>query len=114
MKPILFGKNNTLKVDILPKLLYFFQRVPKSFFHAMHTLSIQFIWNHGLSSLHYKLLTHAKLQGGVGLHNFELYHIAALLSRMLEWFLCPLSKASTIMEQELSLSQMTCELCRGV
>lgn len=101
-----FGRINTLKMDTLPKLLYLFQTVPisvpKHFFISLRSMSICFIWHHGMSRIHHTLLTYPKTQGGVGLPDFELYHRAALLSRVLEWFPRPFPKASTMVEQDLS------------
>lgn len=91
ISPLLwFGRINTLKMDTLPKLLYLFQTVPitvpKHFFNSLRSMFIRFIWHQGLSRIHQTLLTYPKTQGGVGLPDFELYHRAALLSRILEWF----------------------------
>lgn len=66
-------------------------------------MSTRFIWNKGLSRIRYKLLMLPKPQSGVGLPDFELYHRAAVLARVLEWFPCPFSKASLMVEQDRSL-----------
>lgn len=101
-----FERINVLTMDILPKLLYLFQTIPilmpKHFFTFLSSMSIHFVWNRGLSCILYKLLTLAKLQGGVGLPDFELYHRPAVLARVLKWFSDPFCKASTIVEQDLS------------
>lgn len=99
------GRINTIKMDTLPKLLSLFQTVPitvpKHFFKSPRSMSKRFIWHQGLSRILHTLLTYPNTQGGVGLPDFELYHRAALLSRILEWFPRPFPKASTMVEQDL-------------
>lgn len=84
------GRVNMLKMDTLPKLLYLFQTVPilvpKQHLASLLSMSICFIWKRGLSRIRYKLLTYPKLQGGVGVPDFELYHKASVLARILDWF----------------------------
>lgn len=103
-------------MDTLPKLLYVFQTVPisvpKHFFRSLRFMTIRFIWHQGMSRIRHTLLTYPKKQGGVGLPDFELYHRATILSRMLEWFPRPFTKASTMVEQDLSTPDL-CALLWG-
>lgn len=105
-----FGRINLLKMDTLPKLLYPFQTVSvtvsKQFFSSLQSRSIRFVWHQGLSRIRHMLLAYPKLQGGVGLLDFELYHKVALLAQILEWFPRPFTKASTMVEQDLSTSDL--------
>lgn len=101
-----FGCVNTLIMDTLRKLLYLFQTIPitvlKGFFSSLRSMSILFVWHQGHSRIRHTLLTYPKLQRGVGLPDFELYHRAALLARVLEWFPRPFPKESTMVQQDLS------------
>lgn len=105
-----FGRINTLKMDTLPKLLYVFQTIPillpQRFFASLRSMSIRFVWQQGMSRIRHALLTYPKTRGGVGLPDFEMYHRAAVLSRILEWFPRPFPKASTAIEQDLSTSDL--------
>lgn len=93
-----FGRMNTLKMDILPKLLYLFQALPI----ALRSMAIRFVWKRNHPRLKHKLLCSPTVKGGLSLPDFELYHNSAIFSRVLEWFPRPLSKASTLVEQDLS------------
>lgn len=105
-----FGRINTLKMDTLPKLLYVFQTIPillpQRFFASLRSMSIRFVWQQGMSRIRHALLTYPKTRGGVGLPDFEMYHRAAVLSRILEWLPRPFPKASTAIEQDLSTSDL--------
>lgn len=50
----------------------------------------------------YKLLTFLKLQGGVGLPDYETYYKATYMAGILEWFPHPFLKASVTVEQDLA------------
>lgn len=101
-----FGRISSLKMVTLPKSPYLFQTipisVPKHFFNSLRSMSIRFVWHQGLSRIRHTLLTYPKICGGLGLPDFKMYHRAALLSRVLEWFPRPFPKASTSVEQDLS------------
>lgn len=87
---------NILKMDILPKLLYLFQALPItlliSFYRTLRSLAIKFIWHHHPRRLKHKVLCSHKYTGGLGLPDFEIYHDSTIISRLLEWFPCPLTK----------------------
>lgn len=81
---------NTLKMNILPKLLYLFQALPialpSAFFRTLHSMAIRFVWRGNHPRLKHKLLCSPTSKGRTGLPDFELYHALAVVSRILEWF----------------------------
>lgn len=100
------GRINTLKMDILPKLLYLFQALPialpSMYLRTLRAVGTRFIWKGNHPRLKHKLLCSPITKGGLGLPDFEMYHMSAVLSRILEWFPRPMTKAAATVEQDLS------------
>lgn len=55
----------------LRKELDTWNSVPKHFFKSLRSMTINFIWHQGMSRIRHTLLTYPKIQGGVGLPDFE-------------------------------------------
>ncbi|XP_028270679.1 uncharacterized protein LOC114441791 [Parambassis ranga] len=76
-------------MNILPKFLYFFQCIsvfiPKSFFHSLDSVILQFIWNKKVPRLRKTVLQKPKGDGGMALPNFTYYYWAANLQIVMYW-----------------------------
>uniref|UniRef100_A0A670ZPU2 Reverse transcriptase domain-containing protein n=1 Tax=Pseudonaja textilis TaxID=8673 RepID=A0A670ZPU2_PSETE len=79
----LLGRIATIKMNILPKLLYLFQtipiKLPKFFFDDINKVTLKFIWQGKKARISIKALQDAKSRGGLALPNWELYYWAANL-----------------------------------
>ncbi len=77
----LIGRINSIKMTLLPKFLYLFQclpiLIPKSFFRALDSLLINYIWNGKHPRLRKAFLQRPKQTGGMALPNFQYYYWAA-------------------------------------
>uniref|UniRef100_A0A803KCX1 Reverse transcriptase domain-containing protein n=1 Tax=Xenopus tropicalis TaxID=8364 RepID=A0A803KCX1_XENTR len=84
-----FGRVNTLKMNVLPRLLYIFQTIPlkppSDFFLKLNKLIRKFIWNNKPPRIKQTILYRSKTEGGLGLPNFQLYHQACVLQRIIDW-----------------------------
>lgn len=83
------GRMAAVKIDILPSVLYFFQTLPillPRCFYGDEALTIKFIWNQSRPHLKTAILTRKKEEGGVGLPDFHLYHIAPLFNCVIDLF----------------------------
>uniref|UniRef100_A0A2H6MZ01 Reverse transcriptase domain-containing protein n=1 Tax=Micrurus carvalhoi TaxID=3147026 RepID=A0A2H6MZ01_9SAUR len=72
----LLGRVATIKMSILPKVLYLFQTIPigleKPFFNELSKITQQFIWLGKKPKIKIKSLQDIKSRGGLGLPNWEL------------------------------------------
>ena len=71
----LFGRVNSVKMNVLPKFLYLFQTIPifipKSFFKTLDQIISSFIWNKGPARIRKSLLQKPKASDGLALPNFQ-------------------------------------------
>lgn len=85
----LFGRVETVKMNVLPRLLYLFMslpiRIPAAFFKKMQKMISTFIWQKRKARIKFTQLTSGKAQGGLNLPNLKLYYWAAQMRGMLEW-----------------------------
>ena len=83
------GRINTIKMTILPRILYLFQTLPipveKSFFASLQTTILKFIWQNKRARLSAKVLRLPRESGGVALPDFAIYFQAAQLRVLAEW-----------------------------
>uniref|UniRef100_A0A803J9H5 Reverse transcriptase domain-containing protein n=1 Tax=Xenopus tropicalis TaxID=8364 RepID=A0A803J9H5_XENTR len=98
-----FGRINTLKMNILPRLLYIFQSLPMKppieFFPTLNKLITKFVWNNKAPRIRRSTLQRTKLNGGTGLPNFQRYHQACVLQCLTDWTFYNHSKAWITIEQ---------------
>lgn len=84
-----FGRINLIKMEILPRFLYYFQtipvEIPPAFFKKIKQLITKFIWQNKQNRIRHATLIRHSRNGGIGLPNFELYYKATILTRALEW-----------------------------
>ncbi|CAI5652659.1 unnamed protein product [Oreochromis niloticus] len=86
----LMGKINTLKMNILPKLLYLFQNLPlpppSNLFSQLRTLFIKFLWKNRRPRLRLSLLYLPYDRGGLKCPNPLWYHWAAQLRTLMFYY----------------------------
>jgi len=86
----IIGRINTLKMNILPKLLYLFQNIPLSppfgFFSQMKKMFIRFLWNNKRARLRLSLMYLPYERGGLKCPNFKLYYWAAQLRSIMFYY----------------------------
>uniref|UniRef100_A0A8C7E3S4 Reverse transcriptase domain-containing protein n=1 Tax=Naja naja TaxID=35670 RepID=A0A8C7E3S4_NAJNA len=85
----LLGHISTIKMNILPKLLFLFQTAPvrleKFFFIDLNKHIHKFIWQKKKPRIKLKILQDAGKKGGFGLPDFELYYEAAIANWLRDW-----------------------------
>ncbi len=85
----LFGRVETVRMNLLPRFLFLFQslpiRVPISTFNMLNKLISQFIWQHKRPRIKLKTLHLAKNKGGLALPNLKFYYWAAQLAAIVTW-----------------------------
>ncbi|MBN3289039.1 LIN1 transcriptase, partial [Polypterus senegalus] len=85
----LAGRINTVKMNILPKLLFLFQNIPiyinKSFFKQLDSTITSFIWNSKHPRIKRATLQRQKAEGGMALPNFQFYYWAANIQSIRTW-----------------------------
>lgn len=85
----LFGRVETVKMNILPRLLFLFQSlpvwIPSSAFNMLDKLISKFIWQNKKPRVRLKLLTLEKNKGGLALPNIKYYYWAAQLTALVVW-----------------------------
>ena len=87
----LFGRIETIRMNILPRLLYLFQAlpvwIPTAQFKMIDKMLSMFIWQKKKPSIRQKLLLNQKKSGGLNIPDLRLYYWAAQLRGMVEWVL---------------------------
>lgn len=85
----LFGRVETVRMNLLPRFLFLFQslpiRVPISTCNMLNKLISQFIWQHKRPRIKLKILHLAKDKGGLALPNIKFYYWAAQLAAIVTW-----------------------------
>lgn len=84
-----FGRCSIIKMNIMPRLLYYLQtlpvKVPKAFLQATNRTIGRFIWAQKPPRLAQAILRLPKTSGGIGLPDVRLYHAACHLTRIIDW-----------------------------
>lgn len=85
----LFGRIETVRMNILPRLLFLFQSIPvlvsQSTFKLLEKIISKFIWQNKRPRIRLKILMSTKEKGGLGLPNLKLYYWAAQLRAVAAW-----------------------------
>lgn len=85
----IMGRIESIRMNILPKLLYLFQMLPinisNSTFKDLDKLFSQFIWQGKRSRIKFNILKLPKSQGGLNIPNLRYYFWAAQLRPMVVW-----------------------------
>lgn len=86
----LIGRIETIKMNILPRILFLFQTLPlflpKSFFKSLDTIISSFIWTGKIPRIQKRMLERPKLVGGFALPNMLLYYWAANIQMLKKWY----------------------------
>ncbi len=89
----LFGRMQSIKMSILPRILFLFQTLPvflpKSFFKLLDGAISSYIWQGRPPRLSKAYLQRHKKDGGLGLPNFLIYYWAANISKIHSWYNSP-------------------------
>lgn len=89
LPPSLFGRVQTVRINLLPRLLFLFQslpiRVPSFIFTTLNKIISQFIWQQKRPRIRLKILHLAKNKEGPALPNLKLYYWAAHLAVIVTW-----------------------------
>ena len=87
------GRIQTIKMNVLPRYLYFFQCLPiflpRSFFSHIESMISTFIWAGKQARASKALLERGRSVGGLGLPNLLGYYWAANVQKILHWFVSP-------------------------
>lgn len=87
------GKGNVLKMNCVPKFNYLLQslpiKIPLKYFKQFDRLCNRFLWNGKRPRLNLRKLQRPVDQGGLGIPNLLLYHLAFGLRHMIHWSLPP-------------------------
>ena len=85
----LLGRIESVRMNILPRLLFLFQSlpilVPQSTFKLLEKLISKFIWQNRRPRIRLKILMTSKEKGGLGLPNLKMYYWAAQLRAIVAW-----------------------------
>lgn len=84
-----FGRIETVRMNILPRLLYLFSSlpmwIPATNFKNFRKMISNFIWQKKKPRIKFTQLTSCKAYGGLNLPNLNLYYWAAQLCGAVEW-----------------------------
>ena len=87
------GRINSIKMNILPRLLFLFQCLPiflpKYFFHTLDQVFSKFIWAGKNPRARRAVLQRSQQNGGLALPNFLFYNWAANLQKNHAWCISP-------------------------
>lgn len=87
------GRIETIKMNILPRILFLFQTLPlflpKSFFKALDTIISSYIWAGKSPRIQRASLQRPKRDGGFALPNMQLYYWAANIQKIKSWHHSP-------------------------
>uniref|UniRef100_A0A8C5PA41 Reverse transcriptase domain-containing protein n=1 Tax=Leptobrachium leishanense TaxID=445787 RepID=A0A8C5PA41_9ANUR len=83
------GRIAALKMNLLPRLLYLFGAlpimVPLTFFTALRTALLKFIWPTGRPRVSFATLCKPKHRGGLALPDSRRYYLSSHLTRLIDW-----------------------------
>uniref|UniRef100_A0A3P9IF90 HAT C-terminal dimerisation domain-containing protein n=1 Tax=Oryzias latipes TaxID=8090 RepID=A0A3P9IF90_ORYLA len=111
----LVGRIETVKMNVLPRLLYLFQAlpiwIPSSTFKILNKMISTFVWQNKKPRIRKKLLCSSKRDGGLGLPNLRLYYWAAQLRGLAEWVMWYTSFYQDTLERHKAA--LACKRVRG-
>lgn len=83
------GRLNIIKMNILPRILFYMQMIPVSiprgFFAQLSNVISSFICNGRNLRIASRLLSHPREAGGLGLPDIRMYYQAIAFQRILDW-----------------------------
>uniref|UniRef100_A0A2D4HBJ0 Reverse transcriptase zinc-binding domain-containing protein n=1 Tax=Micrurus lemniscatus lemniscatus TaxID=129467 RepID=A0A2D4HBJ0_MICLE len=89
MQISLLGRIATIKMNVLPKLLYLFQTIPiylnRKFFKGLDKITMKFIWAGKKARIKKTYLQDNKSRGGFGLPAWQTYYRGASLVWIKDW-----------------------------
>lgn len=85
----LMGRIETIRMNVLPRLLFLFQSlpviIPSSTFKRLDKIISKFLWQNKRARINYKILLCPKERGGLNLPNLKKYYWAAQLKALIMW-----------------------------
>uniref|UniRef100_A0A8C5PNG3 Reverse transcriptase domain-containing protein n=1 Tax=Leptobrachium leishanense TaxID=445787 RepID=A0A8C5PNG3_9ANUR len=100
------GRMAAIKMSLLPKLLYYFRtipiRLPKSYIEEVQSLLNCYVWNGKRPRVPTRLLNLPIRRGGLAMPNVHIYHRAAVLASLAEYFHSPRPPQWTAIEQSFA------------
>uniref|UniRef100_A0A2D4JZD6 Reverse transcriptase domain-containing protein n=1 Tax=Micrurus paraensis TaxID=1970185 RepID=A0A2D4JZD6_9SAUR len=89
MQLSLTGRIVAIKMNILSKVFYLYQKIPiklgKKYFEDINKIVLKYIWQRKKVRINIKMLQDVRTRGGFGLPNWEIYYQATALTWMKEW-----------------------------
>uniref|UniRef100_A0A670J1I6 Reverse transcriptase domain-containing protein n=1 Tax=Podarcis muralis TaxID=64176 RepID=A0A670J1I6_PODMU len=89
LKLSFWGRINTIKMNVLPRLLFLFQTIPiikgSRVFKEWQRVISRYIWQGKKPRIQFKLLTDVKERGGFALPDLKLYYEASCLCWLKDW-----------------------------
>lgn len=104
-KPSWIGRMVIYKRDI--HFLYLYQMLLSAFFRLLQSSLLRYLWPNSTARLRYDILVKQKTKGGAGLPHMELYHIASILIKIVDWFYHGKSKQWVTIEQQITSVPLT-------